>query len=667
MSFWRSFFGLDEEEKTIGKKIENGLESNADTTFVTNEEEDEFSSSIFGQLELLEADVGYIEEVLPQNGYDLRKQIEILRNLLLVSNNEQDPEVQNVFSNLKAQFEEDRRMADGEYTLRQLEQQNTSMDRIFEKSVKKDGITKSKLDEYIEYIKKLQEKVNESDNSESSILKGVKRQKFNEISMRAEYRIKMLELMYLLYNGDIETNPFKNLSALKQKMFSKYFYEDAKSAAEQYELLSYFEEAFNDINPYYFSSVDEIAKTLNSQMEEAVITDEFSIMELFDSKNPSTASFDFLKKFVNFKSTLNDMRETKDEIVKQHDTKLEEKRKAQEKKDEEQRKIQEAEAAKQEAEKQRFEKYKTMSNEEIDAEIYRIEHDLKATGSRFVNILEFQKEIARSRGLLPAEEELQSDELVYKTMNPVQVTTFLKAAKENGVNYTILPDTQEFKNKKGNYLVVVSKTDEKALNSRQDEPVFQNSNYASGWRDITFGKFPGWILNLLNRDLDEKERISNNLAVQRTDDGLYELSYFSGNGDKGNREKREKEVYEILNNFLYYIPDELGISEKSLKDIMCYIQIPAVRNIIPILEQFQKAEVTAFMEPIPKEKRNTSSRDNIHIYFRREDLEKVSSDILPQISDSNKGIVLLKGNNIDLGRETVKMSVWNNEAALREL
>ncbi len=664
MGFLKSLFGIEEEE-TSSKKIEEGLESNIDTTFVTNQEEQDFSSSIFGQLELLDADVKYIEDVLPQNGAELRNQIKALRNSLLESNSEENFEVQNSFEDLKVKFDEARRMADGEYLLRQLEQQNLSMDKMFEKSLRNGGITKQKLEEYIEYIKKIQVKVSDSDNEIAPILKGVKRQKFNEISIRSEYRIKMLELMYLLNDGDLKTNPFKSLSRLKQKMFSKYFFEDAKNAAEQYNLLSYFEEAFSDT--YYFGSIDDIAKKLDSQIEDAVITDEFSIMELFDSENQSTESFEFLKKFVKFKTTLNEMRDIKDKKLEEHEAKVKKMREEQEKKDEQKRKEQEAENAKIEEEKRRIEKYKNMTNEEIDAEIYRIEHDLKATGSRYVNILDFQKEIARARGLLQSEPEIQSDELAYKTMTPAQIIIFLKEAQENGVNYTILPDSQEFKNKKNNYLVVVSKTDEKSLSPKQEAPVFAGYNYVSGYKDINFGKFPAWILNSLDKNLDKDLELSGNLAVQKSEDGLYELSYFQRNGDKGSKSKREKEIYDTLTRILNYLPDTDEISDKSLKDIMCYIQTPAIRNIIPVLELFKNSEVTAFIEPVPKEKRNTNSRDNINIYFRREDLPKVSSDILPQISGPDKGIILLKKEYIDLARESARMSVWNNEKALKEL
>lgn len=667
MGFWKDFFGLGDEEEN-SKKIETGKKSDIDTTFVTSEEESDFSLSMFGQLEMLEADVDYIEEVLKESGANLRKQIELIRNLLLLSNNEQDPKVQQVFSELKTNFEEERRKADGEYVLRQLEQQVTSMDKMFETSIKNGGITKKKLEEYLEYIKNLQDKVTESDNSEKPILQNVRRQKFNEVSMKAEYRIKMLELMYLVDMGDTDINPFKNLSSTKQKMFSKYFFKDVKDAAKQYEYLSYSEDMFNATVPYYFGSIDKIAQSLNSQLENAVISEEFSIMELFDSSSPTVESFNFLKQFIKFKSTINEMADRKDELSKTYANKLERERKEEEDKAAALRKEQEKEEKRKAAEKQKIEKYKSMTDGEINAEIYKIEHDLKATGSRYINILEFQKEIARARGLLTGEHSIQSDALIYKTMNAIQVIEFIKKAKENGVNYTILPDSQEFDSNKDRYLVIVSQTDKDALNLKLETPVFNDLSYSSKTKDITFGQFPAWIINHLSRELEKDDAFSQNLSTEKGNDLLYKLSYFRKSGESmGDTKKREREVYNSLRGILYYIPDISGIQEKDLKDVMCYIEIPAVRNMLPILEQFKKAKVRAFLEPTPEKKRNTNFRDNIHIYFRREDLRKIEEMVLPEISGQDNGIARLKRNELNLAYESAKLSVLESEKALSEL
>ena len=74
--------------------------------------------------------------------------------------------------------------------------------------------------EFVEYIKRIQDKVDSNEGIGKPILTGVQRQRFNQVSLKSEYRIKMLELMYLLSNtSKVETNPFKDLSVLKQKIY----------------------------------------------------------------------------------------------------------------------------------------------------------------------------------------------------------------------------------------------------------------------------------------------------------------------------------------------------------------------------------------------------------------------------------------------------------------
>ena len=139
MGFWRSLFGFEENKNDEFEKRE-GIRSELDTTFITQDEEKSFEESIYGSIQLFEADVSYIKEVLPDVGESLEKQITLLTELLEHTNNEDDPEVVDVFNSLKEQYEEDKRLADGEYTISELKHQNKIMDEMFEKSVENNGI-----------------------------------------------------------------------------------------------------------------------------------------------------------------------------------------------------------------------------------------------------------------------------------------------------------------------------------------------------------------------------------------------------------------------------------------------------------------------------------------------------------------------------------------------
>ena len=308
MGFLKKFFGIERKEDNSGKKTDK-----QEPLFVTEDEEQSFENSIYGQLQIYEAEIEYIREVLPEAGDSLEKQVALLTKLLEVKNNEDDLEIRECFANFKKQYEEARRLAEGEYTLRELEAQNSMMDKSFETSLENRGITKRDLDSFINYISKIQDKVNDSESAGAPILTNVQRQKFNNLSLKSEYRLKMLELMYLTQyrNGDIEVNPFRDLSVTKQKIFSKLFWQDAQKAGEQYEYLSHYEDLFNEYNDHYFFRIDEMAKRLNEQIRNVRMVEDFSIRQLFDSSTSETESFKFLKEFISFKVTLNEMRDKK--------------------------------------------------------------------------------------------------------------------------------------------------------------------------------------------------------------------------------------------------------------------------------------------------------------------------------------------------------------------
>lgn len=651
MGFWRSFFGLEDNETSRRE----GKKSEFDTTFVTYDEEKNFEDSIYGSLQLFDADVSYISEVLPERGESLQKQIDLLTALLEKTNNEDDPEVISVFRTLKSQFEEDKKLADGEYTISELEHQNLIMDKTFENPLYSDGINKQKLEEYISFISKVQKKVAESEMNGSPLLTKVQKQKFNSISMKSEYRIKMLELMFLSNNYyDVPTNPFKDLSLTKQKIFSKLFFEDAKQAARQYERLSLSEEEFNKYDQRYFNSIDSMAKELNRQMANVRMIDDFSISQLFDSSNENSKSFEFLKKFVKFKTTLNEMEDKKDKIgeelkkrEEQEREKAEKEKQKQEEKARKEKEKQDAIDAEAQKEREELEKLKAYTDADMRREIDRIEHDLTAKGSRFVNILEFQKKIARAKGLLETEENLTKDGIMYKAVDATTAYEIIKKANMLGISYAAFPDCQE--NRDGGFMFAVPESEKGIFNIEREAVPFSCRSY--DWRnDENFGQYPGFILNELDRMLEENETIRNMISTP-TNGTFYILNvgYNTYSGKTSGYNGRKNTICRTLDKIRMKL-DSIGNNPEELQDVMCYISVPATRNIIPILEAFKSAGVSSYIEPAPKSgKRNENNRNNIQIYFERDQLDKFKEDVFPQISNQNIGIVNLNWENGSMG------------------
>ncbi len=652
MGFWRSFFGLEDKEENNRRE---GTKSDFDTTFVTYDEEKNFEDSIYGTLQLYDAEVSYISEVLPDRGESLQKQITLLTQLLEKTNNEDDPEVKSVFRTLKQQFEEDKKLADGEYTISELEHQNELMDRTFEKPIYDDGITKSKLEDYIAFISKVQKKVAESEMNGTPLLTKVQRQKFNSISMKSEYRIKMLELMFLSNNYyDVPTNPFKDLSVTKQKIFSKLFYEDAKKAAGQYEKLSFSEEEFNKYDQRYFNSIDYMAKELNRQMANVRMIDDFSISQLFDSSNEDSKSFEFLKRFVKFKMTLNEMDDKRpkigEELKKRDEQKKAEEERARQKEEEKARKEkeeQDAIDAEKRKEEEELERLKSFTDADIRREIDRIEHDLSAKGSRFVNILEFQKKIARAKGLLETEKNLTKDGIMYKAVDATTAWEIIKKANTLGVSYAAFPDCQE--NRDGGFMIAVSESEKGIFNVEREQINFGYHSY--DWRsDENFGRYPGFIINQLDEMLDENDSIRN--MISANGDGiLYTLTagYNSYSGKPSGFNGRKDKIRRYLDRIRMNL-EGIGNNPEELQDVMCYVSVPATRNIIPILEAFKDAGVSSYIEPAPKSgKRNENNRNNIHIYFERDELDKFKENVLSKISNSEIGIATLNWQDKSMG------------------
>lgn len=652
MGFWRSFLGLEDKNENNREEVKK---SEFDTTFVTYDEEKSFEGSMYGMLQLFDADVSYISEVLPERGENLQKQITLLTELLEKTNNEDDSEVRNVFRSLKTQFEEDKKLADGEYTISELEYQNKLMDRTFETPSYNNGITKQKLEEYISFISKVQKKVAESEANGTPLLTKVQKQKFNSISMKSEYRIKMLELMYLsneYYN--VPTNPFKDLSVTKQKIFSKLFFEDAKKAAGQYDLLSYSEEDFNKYDQRYFNSINSMAEELNGQMANARMIDDFSISQLFDSSNENSKSFEFLKRFVKFKITLNEMEDKKPKIAdelkrreEEQKAREEKERQKEEEKARKEKEKQDAIDAEKRREQEELEKLKSYTDEDMRREIDRIEHDLTAKGSRFVNILEFQKKVARAKGLLETETNLTKDGIIYKAVDATTAWEIIKKANTLGVSYAAFPDCQE--NRDGGFMIAFSSSEKEIFDVQREKINFSSQSY-NWYTDEKFGEYPGFVINQLE-ELLEDEASAKCILSASGNGTLYTLSagFNSNSGKPSGFNKRKDTIYRKLDKIRMNL-DRLGKNPEELQDVMCYVSVPATRNIIPILEAFKDAEVSSYIEPAPKSgKRNENNRNNIHIYFERDQLDKFKEEVLPKISNQERGIATLNWENKSMG------------------
>lgn len=312
-------------------------------------------------------------------------------------------------------------------------------------------------------------------------------------------------------------------------------------------------------------------------------------------------------------------------------------------KEEEQRQAAEVERLAKERAEEEAAKVVNATDEEIQAKIDELNHDVTQTGSRFVNILDFQKMIAKAKGLLPADDMIQDKGLIFKVFDSQQIITFVKFANQLGVNYIVFPDSQEGSD--GGFNVVVSETDKRVFNIPELRYVFSSSsrNYirsssVTKWKK--YGTIPGYFLQKLQdlydeSEVDDKDTFKDYAYVdKRSDRDVYEIGMMKEVGSPSTKADR------FMTELIRQANAELGkqwTQRQEDKDILCYISISATQNMIPILQQFKAAGIVPYFERVPVQgKRNTQNRDDIHIYFYRRDFDEFWYQVRPRLVNSSE-------------------------------
>ncbi len=650
-------FGKNKKKSDLPEDEKGNLISN-DAVFVTAEENDEYADSIMGQLLNQGPELKFIFRYLPETGKNLMDQAESIKKLLLVTNNEQDVDVIKAFNEYMIVFRKEYKRAEGMSTIEQLDKINFNMNALFSKSTENSDLSEEKLYTYIGAIKALQEKVDDADKSSNPILQGPIRYVFNDKSLESEYRLKMLELLYVISvnpwkvsYGEI-SNPFQKMSKAQRKKFPVLFSDDLDKLAKDYEFLSYSEELLDKYGSHKFKDIDEFADDLNIKIGTEKIKD-FTYRKMFDEGASSEEFFENIKKMVYIRYHLNEMVREIPTALKRKEEEIEEQKEKQRKDAENRRKKAEAEEQrkKKEAEEKRIASEKAeqeaitlkdASDEEIQAKIDELNHDVTRTGSRYINIVDFQKRVAKLKGLLPTDEVIESDELCSKVFNGSEIMSFIKQANESGVNYMIFPDSQEGAD--GGFNAVVSKTDESILDIQKSESYFKDKNhtYRNGARLIywkKYGTIPGFYLKKLQELFDkledeEKDECSeftyvDEIKKKRRED-IFEIGMMMHPSGRTSR-VADRVMTQLLTRTNQELEKEWKDKHED-KDVMCYLSIPATQNIIPVLRLFKEKEVTPYFERVgSQDERNTQNRDNIHIYFHRDDLDKFWFDVRPRL------------------------------------
>lgn len=657
---WMSFIGAEENESRNNTNESTNKAEIEEVEFVNDEELGSFETSIFGQLELMKAELSIIQNIIPTQSEQLINKINAFQQKVDDPTIKSD-DIESEFKNIQSDFDVLKIYADGVAKIKELQKQNNNMKKRFKKPI---AFYSSELEEaikeYKEYIKIIQKSVDDEEKAGKHVFTKMQREVFNIESLKAEYRIGMLSILNQLANdrnGDkkIKSNPFKNLPKTKQKMFGSFILEDANELGDDFRFLTHSSEIINRYyDMYSINGLDEIATELDKNIADITVKGDFSFEEIFDSSASDFDSEEFLRKMVLLRYHTNqitnklkdykeiDIQRIKDEEERIAKEKEEEERRKQEeeaRKDEEEKAAKDAEerkAQEEEARKARIEQLKNMTDKEIEAEILKIERDMTANGSRYVNILDFQKEVAVAKGLLPKDVLTSNPNLAFRNYSSVMAYATIQKANRTGVNYLVFPDSQEIGD--GEFGFVSSKDDEDSIEI-QIKKITHNRRYYEHKKIKELGSIPYYMFESFSKRLieEQKEFIKVEYDEKTGFVKVYIISYEDCYDDVIEPDVFiQTSIMKIFENVLKDLK-EIGNTSSDLKDVLSYVSIPTVRNMIPILEALKEAGVEYYLEPIPPN-RNTKERDNIHIYYYREYEKIVDEKVMPKISSSN-GIV----------------------------
>ena len=639
MGWFARLLGIEEPEKKALTE---------DLGFLTDSEEQSYKDSILSQLSLMEQsrDMQLISKYLSSESRILKEQANAIKKAFEVIDDKDNEQIKSAFETYSRAFNEWALQARGKQTISNFETINEAMREDFTEPIEKSGLNIDKLVQYINQVRALQEAVDTSEDNKKPILIGNSRDTFNRLTVEAQYRLKMLELLtYISINpdelgGEDMPNPFKKTTPSIQKAYAEYFTKDMDMIGEEYDDLSY---ESHDIDSYgenhKFSDMDGVVESFNSDYSVQALRDP-SLIKMFEESTSNNQLFEFLKKIVFVRYKIN---EINGELSNTRMTKMREEERMRVEAELERQSQIEAELARVEEEKKaakRAERLKVASDEELQGMLNAINYDINLGGDKNEQLLEFQMNVAKLRGLIPAENPLNNDDIEACYLNARQIIEFVKKINKTGLRYMIFPDSQEYGD--GRFCVLVPKGSKAIC----EVPPFQYDFYESNeleWNPELFeyrkiGTVPGYILadiqKQMDRDYSVEKDITSKLVYVDEIEGKKALKMGIYDNNRGGGEIAYSYMKRLIKKSKSNLKDALKGKDQN---VMCYLSIPVSSNFIPVLRAFKENDVELYLErTIPEEEKpNKEGRTRVNIYFHRKDMDKFYDKVQPQLGSVN--------------------------------
>ena len=298
------------------------------------------------------------------------------------------------------------------------------------------------------------------------------------------------------------------------------------------------------------------------------------------------------------------IKEIEEEKIREQEEKL-----AEDKKKEEERIVRE----------ERKKQYTSLSEQQQRQEIKKIDDKSFDVTQSYKDILQYEKEVGEAKGLLDEKSEMATEDISFMRIQRGEIYEYLMNAREKGTRVSILPDVDDGKD--GTVIAITKgKKIKKEINFQYDglDYCIENNRKLC---DIKLSK--GFAIYLQKNNTNEDVKIS---------DKLY--PYLDRNRNSG----LEREyAFESIKNTYKNLMEQRG--KIQVPEMKFYIEIPYLRPMLPILEELKKVGIEYYIPPIDEKtlKYNTTKK----IYIDVENLEKYKEKVHSQISDGQKGIVII--------------------------
>lgn len=262
---------------------------------------------------------------------------------------------------------------------------------------------------------------------------------------------------------------------------------------------------------------------------------------------------------------------------------------------------------KKQQEKKEREQYKTLTEEELRQHIKELDDGIFDVTQSYKKILEYEKDIAKQRGLLNEKSTLAIDDVEIFRIQEDEIYDYIVRARESRTRLEVFPNIDD--------------AQENAVVAKVKNVEFKYIEIdTSCWYGSE--KLPKATKPFIKFMQDNNIDYSHNFAV--------DLRMVEINGKINSQILTFRKTIER-------IKEEKGNLQPN--EIKFYIEMSYLRPMIPILRTLKREGIEYYILPTDEEtvKKDPTKR----IYMNREDLQKYKEKVHKQISDVEKGVITI--------------------------